>query len=567
MRHRISPLVAALLTSALLAACGSEEASDGDKTASTAIDCKGAEIPGVTGCADPKRYETDLLAVTGPRGQDTPHHAAVRELIEDRLKELGYTVELQAYGEGINVLASKKGSKAADEVVIVGAHYDGVPDCPAADDNATGVAGVLEVARLLATLSPERTLLFAFWDEEERGLRGAAHHAMALRAAGTKVVTVFDLETVGYFSKLPDSQQIPPGFDYVFPIIKTMMAENGKAGDFITLVYDTASAAAIGAFSTAAKTLGLPSAPLELDASMLPAASLSDLRRSDHAAYWMAGYPAMMITDTANFRNTHYHCQEGQDTADRLDHDAAIRVVHATAVATAAMLASTGSAAVAGYTLPCAFDKAGVATNAGCKAGEKCSAISGEVFGPACATQHGEKKAGEVCTRPDNKTGFDDCGPGLFCTFWGEAESNPPTRVCIPICASDADCEGGTRCALLTRTAYSYSMSPPVGGICMTTCDPFGSDCKTGTQCTRLNLATDTRKVLYTCHYPGEGKAGDKCDAIAFGQCSPGLDCLPGPNEIGAKCTPACDQAHPCDGGKTCVPDGYADKAGTGHCR
>ncbi|MEY3013382.1 MAG: hypothetical protein RIT45_2117 [Pseudomonadota bacterium] len=297
-----------LVLCGVMAGCGATDDNDDKTAASTALDCTGAEIPGVQGCADPARYEADLLAVAGARGVGTEHYTAVQKLIQDRMQELGYTVELHAYGEGTNILATKAGSKAADELVIVGAHYDGVPNCTAADDNASGVAGALEVARLLATSSPERTLMFAFWD------------------------AVLDFEPIGYFSKQPDSQQIAPGFDFVFPIVKTMMDENGKAGDFITLVYDTKSDPAIAALGAAAKQLGLPSAPLLLDDAMLTAASLGDLRRSDHAAYWMAGYPAVMITDTANFRNTHYHCQEGEDSADRLDHDAATRVVHATAV-------------------------------------------------------------------------------------------------------------------------------------------------------------------------------------------------------------------------------------------
>ncbi len=566
MKLRSISLSLSLALCGVLAGCGATDDDDGKTAASTALDCTGAEIPGVLGCADPARYEADLLAVAGARGVGTEHYTAVQKLIQDRLKELGYTVELQAYGEGTNILATKAGSKAADELVIIGAHYDGVPNCTAADDNASGVAGALEVARLLATSSPERTLMFAFWDEEENGLRGAAQHAMALHAAGKKVVTVLDFETIGYFSTQPDSQQIPPGFDFVFPIVKTMMAENGKAGDFITLVYDTKSDPAVAALGAAAKQLGLPSAPLLLDDAMLTASSLADLRRSDHAAYWMAGFPAVMITDTANFRNTHYHCKDGEDSADRLDHDAATRVVHATAVAAATVLATGVGSVSTGYEPPCGFDKASVAANTGCPTGEKCTGVSSAVFGPGCATQHGTKKAGEVCTRPDGKTGFDDCGPGLFCTYWGEPKTDPPTRICIPLCASDADCEGGKRCALLGRFAYSYSMAPPVGGLCLATCDPFGNDCAAGTQCTRLNLSADTHKALYTCHYPGTAAAGADCVPTNFAECGAGLDCLAGPNTLQETCTPVCDDTHPCSGGATCVPDGYADVAGRGHC-
>lgn len=192
--------------------------------------------------------------------------------------------------------------------------------------------------------------------------------------------------------------------------------------------------------------------------------------------------------------------------------------------------------------------------------------ISADLLAPGCAPLAGNKAAGELCTRPDGKTGFDDCGPGLFCTFWGQAQTDPPTRTCLPLCASDADCGAGTRCALVARVAYAHSMNPPSGGLCLATCDPYANDCAAGTQCTRFNLAADNRKALFTCHYPGKLGAGESCNPVALSQCAPGLDCIAGPNELGERCHALCDASHPCPEGKTCASDHYADQAGLGHC-
>src|SRR5690606_6446465 len=97
----------------------------------------------------------------------------VQDLCADRLTELGYEVTLHNYGSGVNVIGRRPGATAPDEIVMVGAHYDHIDDCRGADDNASGVAAALEIARVLATVETQRTTMIACWDQEELGLIGS----------------------------------------------------------------------------------------------------------------------------------------------------------------------------------------------------------------------------------------------------------------------------------------------------------------------------------------------------------------------------------------------------------
>lgn len=551
---------------------GDDSGADADVDASGADGgapsaCAGAEVPGAPGCAEEARYLKDLKAIALPRPPGSEHHAVVRKLIEDRLKAHGYDVSHQDYGKGINLFGQRTGSKAPDELVIIGGHYDGTFGCPGADDNATAVAGSLEIARLLADHKPERTLMFVFWDEEERGLIGSRRQAMALATAGKKVVAVFDLEMIGYTNKTKGSQQVPTGFDLVFPEVGSYLAQFGPVGDFITLVYDPASQPAVDLFRKAAKALDLPAINVNLESFHLTASAFSDLRRSDHASFWSLGYPGIMLSDTANFRNTHYHCTGGEDTVDRLDHAFSTKVIQATAFAAHGLLAAGSSKAHPAGTPICNV-KAAAGAAGSCPKGEKCTfASDGAGIVPKCVPPVGAKGASEICTRTDNKAGFDDCAPGLFCTAHGLPSATPLVRKCRPLCLAGSDCGKGEVCSLFGLHKVGSWPDWPFGGVCLPSCDPFTQGaCPEGTQCSRAMVGADDLKSFWMCTAVGSVQTGEPCDAFSFASCAPGNVCEFGDKGEKTTCRAICDSAHLCAGGKACLPDVSAGSGAPGYC-
>lgn len=290
------------------------------------------QIPTPVSAVDRKRYLADLEQIAQPRVPGSEHWQAVQNLCAARFESLGYVVTRHAYPTGVNVVGTKQGTRRPSAQVLVSAHYDHIRDCPGADDNASGVAGVLESARVLALQGHERTLVVACWDEEERALAGSTAYAMAASLRGDQIVTGYVYEMIGYADDTPDSQRLPDGFDWFFPEAVADLEANDNRGDFITVLHDDinpgSSTAAAGTFSRAAAAIGLPATILAVDRTTLPV--LAVLLRSDHASFWLQGFPALMVTDTAEFRNPHYHCRSGLDAVTDLDHDFAVKVIKAT---------------------------------------------------------------------------------------------------------------------------------------------------------------------------------------------------------------------------------------------
>lgn len=200
--------------------------------------------------------------------------------------------------------------------IIVGAHYDAFGDLPGADDNASGVAGLLELARLLGRNPPAAPVeLVAFALEEPPIFRtpgmGSVRHVAALKTRRVAVRAMLCLEMIGYFSDREDSQRFPlPG----------KVSAPASRGDFIAVVGDPASVDLNGQVTAAMRG----ATPLPVESLQAPR-SVPGVECSDHFPYWDAGYPAVMITDTADNRNLAYHTAE--DTADRLDYRRMAQVV------------------------------------------------------------------------------------------------------------------------------------------------------------------------------------------------------------------------------------------------
>lgn len=237
---------------------------------------------------------------------------------------------------GANLVASLPGP-GEGPAVVVGAHLDSVSGSPGADDNASGVAVILETARLLAAAPVPARVVLAVFDMEELGLVGARQAARELAGNARGMIC---LESVGYFTDEPGTQHLPVGFERVFPEASAATRADGHRGDFILVVHRRSSAAAATTWQRAAAT-GLGSLPSLLLRDPRPDGPLglliglavppaNHLGRSDHAPFWNRRVPALMLTDTANFRNPHYH--RSTDVPDTLDYERLAAVTAATAV-------------------------------------------------------------------------------------------------------------------------------------------------------------------------------------------------------------------------------------------
>ena len=202
------------------------------------------------------------------------------------------------------------------ERIVIGAHYDAAGPYPAADDNASGVAGLLELARLLGRQPPAtRVELVAYPLEEPPFYRtpqmGSAVHATSLRRQGVRVRVMISLEMIGYFTDAPGSQQLP---------LAALRPFYPSRGNFIAVVGKLGQALLVRRIRRAMRR----ATPLAVHSINAPR-WVPGVDFSDHVNYWDAGYPAVMVTDTAFYRNPHYHT--AHDTADTLDYARMAQVV------------------------------------------------------------------------------------------------------------------------------------------------------------------------------------------------------------------------------------------------
>ncbi len=322
--------MAVIATTATMAGCpsGNDGETDGGSDGGT-ISCGVATAGALVRCAEASRYSADLAFVAAERVPGSSHWQAVQDRIATRLTELGFTVELHDYGTGVNVIGVIEGTTRPTEQVLVGAHYDHIPGCPGANDNATGVAGALEVARVLSSSRFERTLIAAFWDEEERGLIGSAEWVTRASARGQNIVGSLNYDMIGFKSDLPNSQTLPSGLEILFPDEIQRLQDQQMKADFIAAIRDFGSEAMALNFFDFAEALGLNSVDLPLSDALKNSSMVSDLRRSDHAPFWMADYPAIFLSDSGEFRSDAYHCRGGIDDTARLDEAFAVQVVSA----------------------------------------------------------------------------------------------------------------------------------------------------------------------------------------------------------------------------------------------
>ena len=211
--------------------------------------------------------------------------------------------------EAPNVLAEKRGTRYPDRIVEIGAHYDTVPGSPGADDNASAVAAVLEIARVLADIPCERTIRYCFFGFEEAGSPGVEHHVATIRADTEREVEgILNLDMVGYTDKRPGSQNAP--------IAAPSTVSPPRTGDFALILGNLRSGTLSDLFASALRAFG-KGVPQHSTGRI--ESWLRDASGGDRHVYWDAGLVGILITDTGNFRNPHYH--QGTDTADTLDYE------------------------------------------------------------------------------------------------------------------------------------------------------------------------------------------------------------------------------------------------------
>jgi Zn-dependent M28 family amino/carboxypeptidase len=262
------------------------------------------------------QLESDVRALAETIGHRNVFDAAKTEAavqhVERRFASLGLASRRETFaaqGQMVsNVIAEVPGGAAREEIVVLGAHYDTVVGTPGANDNATGVAAVLALAERFAAACPARTLRFvAFATEEPPCFQteemGSLVHARGCAARGEKVVAMLALETLGCFRDEEGSQQYPaPGMTFLYP----------SRGDFVSFVSDLGARGlvheTIGAFRERAK---VPS-----EGAAMPM-WVPGIGWSDHWSFRQAGFPAVMVTDTAVYRDGAYHA-EG-DVPERVD--------------------------------------------------------------------------------------------------------------------------------------------------------------------------------------------------------------------------------------------------------
>jgi hypothetical protein len=280
----------------------------------------GALTPEEKSLADSLRRHVEAVASREHNIINKPAEleAAARH-IEFALFGFGYGVDTQRFrvdrDEARNVEAEVPGGARAGEIVVVGAHYDSGMGAPGANDNGSGVAALLELARILHGSKPARTLRFvAFVNEEPPFYRGDAmgsrQYARRCRERGENIVAMLSLETIGYYSERPGSQRYPFPLSFFYP----------STGNFIAFVSNLSSRGLL--HETIASFRRHAAFPSE---GVAAPAFIPGVDWSDHWSFWQEGYPALMVTDTAPYRYPHYHT--AQDTPDKVNYEALARVV------------------------------------------------------------------------------------------------------------------------------------------------------------------------------------------------------------------------------------------------
>jgi len=270
--------------------------------------------------AELRRHVQKLAGDIGERNVRRPAALeAAAAYIEAELRAYGYAVGAQTFAaNGVtvrNLDAEVRGNRDAAQILVVGGHYDSAPGTPGANDNGSGVAATLVLARRLARKPQGQTVRFVFWTNEEppffqTDLMGSLVYARRCRERHEQIMGAIVLETLGYYTDARGTQHYPSAIRGDYP----------DRGNFVTFVSDRDSRAFLEqAISVFRRTSAFPSEGLSASRW------IDGVGWSDHWAFWQAGYPGLMVTDTAPFRYRHYHRRS--DTPEQVVYDRLARVV------------------------------------------------------------------------------------------------------------------------------------------------------------------------------------------------------------------------------------------------
>ncbi|MEE9259184.1 MAG: M20/M25/M40 family metallo-hydrolase [Nitrospinaceae bacterium] len=263
--------------------------------------------------ADTESIQKHLATLVGERNPYTTPVALERagQYIAKQFETLGLRVmeESVPFGgmESTNVLGLKEGLGNSGDLFILAAHYDTVENSPGADDNASAVAAMLEAARCLESVQLKTPLLFAGFTLEEYGFVGSRYYIERSHRRKERFLGMISLEMVGFRNRLPGSQSYPP---YVDP------ARYPDTGDFIVAVGNEPSTPLTLSLAEGMRKAA-PGLPVETLVVPGRGDDFTEVRLSDHSPFWENGTPAVMVTDTAFFRNPNYH--RPTDTLETLD--------------------------------------------------------------------------------------------------------------------------------------------------------------------------------------------------------------------------------------------------------
>jgi Zn-dependent M28 family amino/carboxypeptidase len=258
-----------------------------------------------------QRLEAHLQQVAQPRDPDWSPlgHQQVERYIQEQLSKWGSLESFPFEAGGRlhrNWILKLPGSRSGRQPILIGAHFDAAPATPGADDNASGIAVLLELARHFAANPAPSPLWLVAFDLEERGMVGSGAYAQFLQRQRQSLRLMLSLEMLGYRDPAPGSQDYPAGLEKLYP----------NRGDYIGLIGNWPTWGDLLKLQRDFQKVGIPCCWLLAGQRglILPATRLSD-----HSPFWDAGYPAVMVTDTAFLRNPHYH--KLSDTLETLDPD------------------------------------------------------------------------------------------------------------------------------------------------------------------------------------------------------------------------------------------------------
>ena len=276
------------------------------------------------------RLEHDIqLLANSPRNsrENVEQHTKAVEWIASEFEKIGLRTERQIFDipqqsparRGTNIIGELHPATSTSTPILIGAHFDTVPGSPGADDNASGVAAMLECARVLVESESEQSVTFVAFDAEEMqppgdGLHGSTAYVEELSAESQPSAAII-FESIGFRSSTI-KQRLPWSFRILFrKVFKALKAQNFESNSLLILSKGKSRSISRQLENIASDPdINLPILPLEVPWWM---PLVRNLRRSDHAPFWLAGIPAVMISDTANFRNPHYH--QPTDTPETID--------------------------------------------------------------------------------------------------------------------------------------------------------------------------------------------------------------------------------------------------------